>query len=141
MLGTGLGQGHPEPIWFAGRSDFILTTVGEELGLTGVTIVLLLPALLAERGLRTALTVSDLLGKLLAAGPATSLVLQVFVVAGGVTDLIPLIGKARRCLAQRGSALVANWLLVAVLIKVSDSARRPPPAADLSAAETQLIRP
>ncbi|MFF7888358.1 FtsW/RodA/SpoVE family cell cycle protein [Streptomyces sp. NPDC020794] len=78
MLGTGLGQA-PEPIWFAGRSDFILTTVGGELGLTGVT------------------------------------------------GLIPLIGEALWCLAQRGSDLVANWLLVAVLIEVSYSARRPRP--------------
>ncbi|MCW7946075.1 cell division protein FtsW [Streptomyces hygroscopicus] len=143
MLGTGLGQGHPELIGFAGRSDFILTTVGEELGLAGVTVVLLLYTLLAERGLRTAITVSDPFGKLLAAGLATSLVLQVFVVAGGVTGLIPLTGKALPFLAQGGSAMVANWLMIAVLIKVSDTARRPlpTPAAHVSAAETQIVRP
>lgn len=143
ILGTGLGQGHPELIGFAGRSDFILTTVGEELGLTGVTVVILLYALLAERGLRTALTVSDPFGKLLAAGLATALVLQVFVVAGGVTGLIPLTGKALPFLAQGGSSMVANWLLIAVLIKVSDTARRPlpVPASDVSAAETQFVRP
>ncbi|MFE9454344.1 FtsW/RodA/SpoVE family cell cycle protein [Streptomyces sp. NPDC006739] len=143
VLGTGLGQGHPELIGFAGRSDFILTTVGEELGLTGVTVVILLYALLAARGLRTALTVTDPFGKLLAAGLAAALVLQVFVVAGGVTGLIPLTGKALPFLAQGGSSMVANWLLVAVLIKVSDTARRPPPvpAVDVSAAETQLVRP
>ncbi|WP_055491299.1 FtsW/RodA/SpoVE family cell cycle protein [Streptomyces sp. TP-A0356] len=143
MLGTGLGQGHPELIGFAGRSDFILTTVGEELGLAGVTAVLLLYSLLAERGLRTAITVSDPFGKLLAAGLATSLVLQVFVVAGGVTGLIPLTGKALPFLAQGGSAMVANWLMVAVLIKVSDTARRPlpAPATQVSAAETQIVRP
>ncbi|WP_344402309.1 FtsW/RodA/SpoVE family cell cycle protein [Streptomyces longisporus] len=143
ILGSGLGQGHPELIGFAGRSDFILTTVGEELGLVGVTLVLLLYAVLAERGLRTAITVTDPFGKLLAAGLATSLVLQVFVVTGGVTGLIPLTGKALPFLAQGGSAMVANWLLVALLIKVSDTARRPAPqpATDLSAAETQIVRP
>ncbi|MET8957106.1 FtsW/RodA/SpoVE family cell cycle protein [Streptomyces sp. NPDC004393] len=143
ILGAGLGGGHPELIGFAGRSDFILTTVGEELGLVGVTLVILLYALLAERGLRTAMTVTDPFGKLLAGGLASALVLQVFVVVGGVTGLIPLTGKALPFLAQGGSSMVANWLLVAVLIKVSDTARRPPPlpAADLSAADTQLVRP
>ncbi|WP_078630589.1 FtsW/RodA/SpoVE family cell cycle protein [Streptomyces roseochromogenus] len=143
ILGSGLGEGHPELIGFAGRSDFILTTVGEELGLTGVTVVILLYALLAERGLRTALTVTDPFGKLLAGGLASALVLQVFVVVGGVTGLIPLTGKALPFLAQGGSSMVANWLLVAVLIKVSDTARRPPPApaTDVSAAETQFVRP
>ncbi|MFI1291837.1 FtsW/RodA/SpoVE family cell cycle protein [Streptomyces sp. NPDC020792] len=142
MLGSGLGQGHPELIGFAGRSDFILTTVGEELGLAGVMAVVLLYALLAERGLRTAVTVTDPFGKLLAAGLATTLVLQVFVVVGGVTGLIPLTGKALPFLAQGGSAMVANWLLVALLLKVSDTARRPAPvpATDLDAAGTQLVR-
>ncbi|MFJ2567731.1 FtsW/RodA/SpoVE family cell cycle protein [Streptomyces sp. NPDC094154] len=142
MLGSGIGQGHPELIGFAGRSDFILTTVGEELGLAGVMAVILLYALLAERGLRTAITVTDPFGKLLAAGLATTLMLQVFVVVGGVTGLIPLTGKALPFLAQGGSAMVANWLLVALLLKVSDTARRPAPvpAADMDAAETQLVR-
>ncbi|MFJ3824524.1 FtsW/RodA/SpoVE family cell cycle protein [Streptomyces nodosus] len=142
ILGTGLGQGHPELIGFAGRSDFILTTVGEELGLTGVTAVILLYALLAERGLRTAITVTDPFGKLLAVGLAASLVLQVFVVVGGVSGLIPLTGKALPFLAQGGSSMVANWLLIALLVKVSDTARRPLPAPslDLSAAETQIVR-
>ncbi|MET8980005.1 FtsW/RodA/SpoVE family cell cycle protein [Streptomyces sp. NPDC004539] len=142
LLGTGLGQGHPELIGFAGRSDFILTTVGEELGLTGVTIVVLLYALLAERGLRTALVVTDPFGKLLAGGLATALVLQVFVVCGGVTGLIPLTGKALPFLAQGGSSMVANWLLIAILVKTSDTARRPPPtpATEVSAAETRAVR-
>ncbi|MHC5905057.1 FtsW/RodA/SpoVE family cell cycle protein [Streptomyces sp. S6] len=142
VFGSGLGQGHPELIGFAGRSDFILTTVGEELGLAGVMVVVLLYTLLAERGLRTALVVTDPFGKLLAGGLATALVLQVFVVCGGVTGLIPLTGKALPFLAQGGSSMVANWLLVAVLLKVSDTARRPPPAPaeEFSAAETQVVR-
>ncbi|MEU5543381.1 FtsW/RodA/SpoVE family cell cycle protein [Streptomyces sioyaensis] len=125
MTGTGLGQGHPELIGFAGRSDFILTTVGEELGLAGMMAVLLLYALLAERGLRAALVSRDPFGKLLAMGLATALALQVFVVAAGVTGLMPLTGKALPFLAQGGSSMVANWLLIALLLKVSDHARRP----------------
>ncbi|PWI42182.1 FtsW/RodA/SpoVE family cell cycle protein [Streptomyces sp. ICBB 8177] len=124
VLGSGLGQGYPWLIGFAGRSDFILTTVGEELGLAGVTAVLLLYVLLIERGLRTALLLTDPFGKLLAAGLAATIGLQVFVVVGGVTGLIPLTGKALPFLAQGGSSTVANWLLVAILLKLSDAAGR-----------------
>ncbi len=143
--GTGLGQGHPELIGFAGNSDFILTTVGEELGLAGVMAVLLLYALLAQRGLRVGLTARDPFGKLLAVGLAGALLLQVFVVTGGVTGLIPLTGKALPFLAKGGSSLVANWVMIAVLLRVSDSAqrRREPvhPAPDRPAADaTQRVR-
>ncbi|KOT94043.1 cell division protein FtsW [Streptomyces rimosus subsp. pseudoverticillatus] len=124
LTGTGLGQGHPELIGFAGNSDFILTTVGEELGLTGVMAVLLLYALLAQRGLRTALLARDPFGKLLATGLTTALLLQVFVVTGGVMGLIPLTGKALPFLAKGGSSMIANWLMVTLLIRISDSAQR-----------------
>ncbi|MGP9016812.1 FtsW/RodA/SpoVE family cell cycle protein [Streptomyces sp. BR1] len=124
LTGTGLGRGEPWLIGFAGRSDFILTTIGEELGSAGVILVLMLYVLLVERGLRTALATTDPFGKLLALGLATTIALQVFVVAGGVTGLIPLTGKALPFLAQGGSSSVANWLLVALLLKVSDSAGR-----------------
>ncbi|MFJ8311119.1 MULTISPECIES: FtsW/RodA/SpoVE family cell cycle protein [unclassified Streptomyces] len=124
LTGTGLGQGQPWLIGFAGRSDFILTTIGEELGAVGVMLVLMLYVLLIERGLRTALAATDPFGKLLATGLATTIALQVFVVAGGVTGLIPLTGKALPFLAQGGSSSVANWILVALLIKVSDGAGR-----------------
>ncbi|MER0444022.1 FtsW/RodA/SpoVE family cell cycle protein [Streptomyces sp. Edi4] len=124
IAGTGLGQGHPELVGFAGNSDFILTTVGEELGLAGVMAVLLLYALLAQRGFHIALLARDPFGKLLAAGLAGALVLQVFVVTGGVTGLIPLTGKALPFLAKGGSSMVANWLMVALLIRISDTAQR-----------------
>ncbi|WP_264203104.1 FtsW/RodA/SpoVE family cell cycle protein [Streptomyces bambusae] len=124
ITGTGLGQGHPELIGFAARSDFILTTVGEELGLAGVMAVLLLYGLLVQRGLRMALGARDPFGKLLAVGLASALALQVFVVAGGVTGLIPLTGKALPFLAKGGSSLVANWIMIALLLRISDSAER-----------------
>ncbi|MGW0731016.1 FtsW/RodA/SpoVE family cell cycle protein [Streptomyces sp. NPDC002851] len=124
LTGTGLGQGHPELIGFAGRSDFILTTVGEELGLAGLMGVLLLYALLVQRGLRTSILARDPFGKLLAAGLAAALMLQVFVVAGGVMGLIPLTGKALPFLAKGGSSLVANWVMIALLLRISDSAGR-----------------
>ncbi|MER7024287.1 MULTISPECIES: FtsW/RodA/SpoVE family cell cycle protein [Streptomyces] len=122
--GTGLGQGHPELVGFAGNSDFILTTVGEELGMAGVMAVLLLYTLLAQRGFRVGVSARDPFGKLLAVGLSGALVLQVFVVAGGVTGLIPLTGKALPFLAKGGSSLVANWMMVAVLLRISDAAQR-----------------
>ncbi|MGX4736102.1 FtsW/RodA/SpoVE family cell cycle protein [Kitasatospora griseola] len=124
VLGTGLGQGKPFLIGFAGRSDFIFTTIGEELGLAGGMAVLLLYGLFVQRALRTAVAVTDPFGKLLATGLAAAVALQVFVVIGGVTGLIPLTGKALPFLAAGGSSLTANWLLTAVLIKLSDAAGR-----------------
>lgn len=124
ISGSGLGQGRPELIGFAGNSDFILTTVGEELGLAGVMAVIMLYVLLAQRGLRVGLSARDPFGKLLAVGLSGALLLQVFVVAGGVTGLIPLTGKALPFLAKGGSSLVANWLMVALLLRISDHAQR-----------------
>ncbi|MEV7419064.1 FtsW/RodA/SpoVE family cell cycle protein [Streptomyces sp. NPDC089919] len=127
-LGTGLGAGHSLLIGFAAKSDFILATAGEELGLAGLTAILLLYALLVARGFRAGLALRDPFGRLLATGLATIIALQVFVIAGGVTGLIPLTGMAMPFLAQGGSSVVTNWLIVALLVRVSDSARRPVPA-------------
>ncbi|WP_035847201.1 FtsW/RodA/SpoVE family cell cycle protein [Kitasatospora azatica] len=127
ITGAGLGQGRSWLIGFAAKSDFILGSFGEELGLTGLMALFLLYGLLVQRGLRTALAARDAFGKLLATGLASALALQVFVVAGGVTGLIPLTGMTMPFLAQGGSSVVANWALVAILLKISDSARRPGP--------------
>ncbi|MGH4031869.1 FtsW/RodA/SpoVE family cell cycle protein [Actinomycetota bacterium Odt1-20B] len=124
LTGSGIGQGHPELIGFAGRSDFILTTVGEELGLAGMLAVLLVYALLVQRGFAASVRLNDPFGKLLGCGLAGALALQVFVVAGGVTGLVPLTGKAIPFLAKGGSSLIANWLMIALLLRLSDRAER-----------------
>jgi cell division protein FtsW (lipid II flippase) len=142
ILGTGLGQGHSDLIMFAAKSDYIFATVAEELGLTGVMAFVLLYGLLVERGIRTALAARDPFGKLLAVGLSAAFAIQVFVVAGGVMALIPLTGMTMPFLAQGGSSVIANWALVAILLKISDTARRPAPspAPSPDAEMTQVVR-
>ncbi|HEY5836785.1 FtsW/RodA/SpoVE family cell cycle protein [Streptomyces sp.] len=127
-LGAGLGQGYSYLIGFAAKSDFILATAGEELGLAGLCGLFLLYTLLVTRGFRAGLALPDPFGRLLTVGLASILALQVFVVAGGVMDLIPLTGMAMPFLAQGGSSVVTNWIIVALLIRASDRAGRPAPA-------------
>lgn len=127
MLGTGLGRGHPDITPLA-ESDFIMASLGEELGLIGTFALLLLFALLVERGLRTALGTRDGFGKLLAVGLAFSMALQVFVILGGIFRVIPLTGLTTPFLSSGGSSLLANWAIVAILLRISDHARRPLPA-------------
>ncbi|WP_175407195.1 FtsW/RodA/SpoVE family cell cycle protein [Streptomyces sp. TRM64462] len=127
LFGSGLGLGHSALIGFAAKSDFILATAGEELGLTGLTALFLLYTLLVARGYRSGLALRDPFGRLLAIGLASILALQVFVIAGGVMGLIPLTGMAMPFLAQGGSSVVTNWIMVALLIRLSDSARAPRP--------------
>ncbi|GGT09051.1 cell division protein FtsW [Streptomyces kurssanovii] len=127
MLGTGLGLGHSVLIGFATKSDFILATAGEELGLVGLSAIFLLYGLLVARGLSAGLALRDPFGRLLAVGLSSIVALQVFVIAGGVTGLIPLTGMAMPFLAQGGSSVVTNWVIVALLIRLSHSARMPLP--------------
>ncbi|QES49193.1 cell division protein FtsW [Streptomyces venezuelae] len=143
VLGAGWGQGNSDLIGFAANSDFIFSTVGEELGLAGVMAFLMVYGLIIERGVRTALAARDPFGKLFAIGLSGAFALQIFVVAGGVMGLIPLTGMTMPFLASGGSSVLANWALIGILIRISDTARRPAPAPAPSpdSEMTQVVRP
>jgi cell division protein FtsW (lipid II flippase) len=145
IFGAGLGAGRPDQVPVA-KSDFIASALGEELGLFGLVAIIVLYLVLVERGLRTSLVVRDAFGKLLAAGLAFGLAWQVFVILGGVTGLLPLTGLTTPFLAYGGSSLVANFGLIAILMRISDAARRPatPQAAPLPKlvdAPTEVVQP
>jgi len=124
LMGAGWGKGSPTLVTFA-NSDFIFASLGEELGLTGTLVLLMLYLVLIQRGLRTAVLLRDGFGKLLAVGLSFAVALQIFVVIGGVTRLIPLTGLTLPFLAYGGSSLIANWIILALLLRLSDAARRP----------------
>ncbi|HCG54615.1 MULTISPECIES: FtsW/RodA/SpoVE family cell cycle protein [Brevibacterium] len=124
LTGTGLGEGRPNMVPYA-ESDFIYASLGEELGMAGLFVILLCYLFIFQRGIKTAQQLRDGFGTLLATGLSFTIALQVFVVVGGVTRLIPLTGLTTPFLAQGGSSLVANWMIIGLLLRISDNARRP----------------
>ncbi|WP_255658810.1 FtsW/RodA/SpoVE family cell cycle protein [Actinoplanes sp. L3-i22] len=124
LFGSGPGAGSPGFIPEV-RTDFIFAGLGEEIGLFGLSALLVTYLLIVERGLRAALAVRDSFGKLVAGGLAFTLGLQIFVILGGITGLIPLTGQTTPFLSAGGSSLMANWLLVAMLLRISNAARGP----------------
>jgi cell division protein FtsW (lipid II flippase) len=139
ILGTGLGHG--QPFWTPlVQSDFIVTAFGEELGLTGLMALLLIFGLMVQRGLRAAVQVRDPFAKLLAGGLSFVVALQVFIIVGGVSGLIPLTGITTPFLSQGGSSLVGSWALIALLMRISDAARKPAPQPIQDEGMTQVVR-
>jgi cell division protein FtsW (lipid II flippase) len=125
LVGTGLGQGRPDIVPLA-ESDYIIASLGEELGLIGVFAVLALYLVFVSRGFHIGFAGQDDFGRLLGVGLSFVVALQVFIVIGGVTRVIPLTGLTTPFLAAGGSSLVANWVIVALLLRLSDSVRAQP---------------
>jgi cell division protein FtsW (lipid II flippase) len=126
--GTGLGQGSPQDIPFA-STDFIFAAIAEELGMIGSIGVLLLFGVLVGKGLKVAVDEQDGFGKLLAVGLTGILGIQAFIIVGGVTRVIPLTGVTLPFVSYGGYSLLANYILLALLVRISagpaPSRRRP----------------
>lgn len=120
LLGTGLGGGIPHLVPLA-ESDFIIASLGEELGLVGMFAILIMYLLFVSRGMRIGFNHPDDFSKLLATGLSFVIALQCFIVIGGVTRVVPLTGLTTPLLAAGGSSLLANWIIVGVLLRISDS--------------------
>jgi cell division protein FtsW (lipid II flippase) len=125
LIGTGLGEGMPQ-VTPVSQSDYIIASLGEELGLAGVFAILCLYLLFVNRGLRIGFAGHDDFSKLLAVGLSFTIALQCFIVIGGVMRIIPLTGLTTPFLAAGGSSLVANWIIAALLLRLSDSIRNEP---------------
>jgi cell division protein FtsW (lipid II flippase) len=144
IFGTGLGNGQPDTVP-AASTDFIVAAFGEELGLVGLAALLMLYTIVIVRGLRTAIATRESFGKLLAAGLASTLAIQLFIVVGGVTRLIPLTGLTTPWMSYGGSSLLSNYVLLGILARISHGARRPlrtrpRDTAPIAAAGTEVIQ-
>ncbi|MEX0592917.1 MAG: FtsW/RodA/SpoVE family cell cycle protein [Nitriliruptoraceae bacterium] len=122
LTGTGLGFGRPQDIPFA-ATDAVFVVAGEELGLLGATGLLIIFLLLVVRGFRIAQTAHDEFSTLVALGLTVTFALQTFVIIGGLTRLVPLTGITLPFVSYGGSSLLANYLIIALLLRISDDSR------------------
>ncbi|MFA9431647.1 FtsW/RodA/SpoVE family cell cycle protein [Egicoccus sp. AB-alg2] len=122
LTGTGLGGGRPQDVPFS-STDAIFVVVGEELGLLGATALLVAFLLLVVRGYKISLTARDEFGTLLALGLTVTIALQTFVIIGGLTRVVPLTGITLPFVSYGGSSLLGNYVLIALLLRISDESR------------------
>jgi peptidoglycan glycosyltransferase len=125
FAGTGLGLGNPQQIPNA-PTDFVFSAIGEELGLLGTVAVLIGILLLIGSGYRIAVQADRPFPKLFAAGLTTIIGVQTFVIIGGVTRVIPLTGVTLPFISYGGSSLIANFVVLALLLRISDDNARAP---------------
>jgi cell division protein FtsW (lipid II flippase) len=126
ILGKGFGQAIlQDNILPAPQTDLIYAVITNELGLAGACAVLVTYLLICERGFKTAMIARDSFSKLLATGLTAVFALQVFVIVGGVTKVIPLTGVTLPFISYGGSSILANFVLLALLLIVSNKARQP----------------
>jgi cell division protein FtsW (lipid II flippase) len=123
----------------APHTDFIYAVITMELGLFGGCAVILIYALIAARGFKTAMMAPDGFSKLLATGLTAIFALQAFVIIGGVTKAIPLTGVTLPFVSFGGSSVVANMILLALLLLISDRARRPPRETSVEPGDYEAI--
>lgn len=136
--GTGLGLGRPDLIRFSVHTDFIFSSLGEELGLVGAAAVLTIYALFAARGFGLATRCRDDFSRLLVAGITFAISFQTILIVGGVTALIPLTGVTMPFMSYGGSSLLSNFIAVALLMRISDEVSKqggeaPPTELNLAA--------
>ena len=124
-FGTGLGHGYPALTPMA-NSDFIYSSLGEELGLVGLLGILCLYLIIICAGIVTAMRIKDGFGKLLISGLVFTMAFQVFIVVGGITLVIPMTGLTLPFMAAGGSSLTANMLLIFLVLVISNDAHKPP---------------
>jgi peptidoglycan glycosyltransferase len=128
ISGSGLGLGHPGLVPLA-STDYVFASIGEELGLVGTVGVIAIFMLFIGSAYRIAVDTVRPFAKLFAAGIATIIALQTFLIIGGVLRVIPLTGISLPFVSYGGSSLIANFALVAILLRISDDAAHQPPAA------------
>jgi len=128
ITGTGPGRGYPQRVP-AAETDFIFSTIGEELGLLGATAVLMAFVLIIGSGLRAALGAARPFSKLLATGLTGLLGVQAFIIIAGVTRVLPLTGVTLPFVSYGGSSLLANYVILALIVRISDEQTDRPPDA------------
>jgi peptidoglycan glycosyltransferase len=137
VAGTGIGLGSPTRIPYC-ETDFIFAIIGEELGLFGTAAILIAFLLICGSGYRIAIRAEDPFSKLLAVGLTTLLGIQAFVIMAGVVRLLPLTGVTLPFVSYGGSSLISNWVLVALLVRLSDQSETPSAVADEATTVTRF---